>query len=110
VKKGKRDKYSSFVGLERRIIFQCPEFRQLSPRAITLYLHIKAKFNGGNNGQIAFHYREIKGAKGFRSDKAISAALKELSPDWVERTKIGGLYRYQNLYRLTGRFDKFGIS
>lgn len=117
MKKGKRDRYSSFVGLERRLFSRdregqpkCPEFRQLSPRAVVLYLYLKAKFNGSNNGQIAFHYSEIKGANGYRSPKSIAAAIRELeAAGWIERTRFGGLYRFQNLYRLTGRFDGFGV-
>ena len=111
MKKGGRDFHQSFVGLERRIFRQCPEFRQLSPRAITLYLHLKAKFNGSNNGQIAFHYSEVKGANGFKSDKTICAAFRELEgAGWIERTHVGGLYRFQNLYRLTAKFDHFGVG
>jgi hypothetical protein len=105
VKKGRRDRYASFVGLERKLI-RSAEYRQLSPRAVTLYTHIKAKYNGGNNGAIVFHYSEIQGAKGFASDKTICATIKELEcKGWIERTHVGGLYRFQNLFKLTGKYD-----
>ena len=111
MKKGSRDFHSSFVGLERRLFRKCLEFRELTPRAIVLYLQLKSKFNGGNNGQIILHYSEVKGARGFKSDKSISAAFKELErAGWIKIAQNGGLYRYQNQYRLTAKVDKFGIT
>lgn len=111
MKKGSRDYHHSFVGIERRLLRNCPEFRDLTPRAIVLYLHLKSKYNGANNGFISLHYSEVKGAKGFKSDKAISAAFKELKKQgWIEITSIGGMFRHQNLYRLTAKTDKFGIT
>jgi hypothetical protein len=105
--KGRRDKHgASFVALDRHLIVRCPEFRQLSPAAVTLYIYLKAKFNGANNGQIRFHYSELKGVKGFGSKETISRTFRELeSKGWIKRTRIGGMYRYQNEYQLTGQFD-----
>ena len=106
MKKGKRDTYSSFVALDRKTIFHCESFRRLSPPAVTLYVYLKAKFNGANNGKIRFHYSELKGVKGFCSPETISRTFKELEgAGWIKRTHIGGLYRFQNEYQLTGQFD-----
>ena len=108
MKKGRRDKSgSSFVALDRKLIFHSAEFRQLSPRAVTLYVYLKAKFNGINNGQIRFHYSELEGVKGFGSPTTISKTFQELEgAGWIKRTHIGGLFRFQNDYRLTGQFDE----
>jgi hypothetical protein len=107
MKKGRRDRHSSFVALDRKVLFSCPEFRQLSPRAVTLYLYLKAKYNGANNGQIRFHYSELQGVNGFGSPSTVSATFRELEKaGWVKRNRVGGLYRFQNEYELTGRFDE----
>ncbi len=106
MKKGRRDTHSSsFVALPRGMILG-PEWKSLSPGARCLYINLKAKFNGANNGEIKLCYSELKDTAGFRSPKSISAGLKELEgAGWIVRTHFGGLYRFQNLYRLTGRFD-----
>lgn len=89
------------------MLFRSPEWRGLGPAAKILYLYLKAKYNGGNNGQIRLYYSELKGIKGLGSQTTISRGFKELeSKGWIERTKIGGLYRYMNEYKLTGKYDE----
>ena len=106
MKKARRDAHSSFVRLPRELIFRSEQWRSLSPRAKVLYLTLKAKYNGANNGDIRLCYRELKDDAGFKSPKSISAALRELEKgEWVERVKRGGLYRYENRFRITGKFD-----
>jgi len=107
VKKGKRDKWGPpFVRLERRLILKDENWRQLSPGAKMLYLFLKAKYNGSNNGQIKLHYSELKDCAGFKNPRSISAAFQELEKkDWIKRSKIGGLHRFTNEYTLTGRYD-----
>ena len=107
VKKGKRDKSgSSFVRLGRNLIFRCEQWRNLSPRAKVLYLTLKAKYNGSNNGEIRLCYSELRADASFRSPKSISGAIRELEKgEWIERVKRGGLFRYENRFRITGKFD-----
>lgn len=107
MKKGKRDKWSPpFVRMEKRLLLKDENWHQLSQGAKVLYLILKSKYNGQNNGQIRLHYSELQNMRGFRSPRAIAAAFKELEQDeWIERTKKGGLFRYVNEYRLTGKFD-----
>lgn len=104
--KRKRDKrYNSFVPLSRKML-RCKEWKELSPRAKLLYIYIKSKYNGFNNGKIRLYYSELKGIRGLSSPATISKANKELeSKGWVKRTRYGGLYRYFNEYRLTGKYD-----
>jgi hypothetical protein len=105
MKKGKRDHYSSFVALERRVL-RSEEWRSLSLRGKLFYIHLKGKYNRINNGEIQLHFSELSGHPGFRSRRAFYGAAKELvGAGWVERTNPGGLYRNPNTYKLTGRFD-----
>jgi hypothetical protein len=108
VKKGKRDSYTQpFVMLGKRLWLKSPEWRGLSPQARDVYAMLKSKYNGHNNGEIRLHYSEIRGVSGLKCNKSISKAFRELeAKTWIERTKIGGMYRYHNLYKLTGKFDE----
>lgn len=104
----KKGFHLDFVGIERRTINNCPEWENLSAGAKIFYLHLKARFNGSNNGQIKLTYEEMRGVKGCCSNNSISRASKELEEKkWVEIKKKGGLYRYKNLYKLTFKHDRF---
>jgi DNA-binding HxlR family transcriptional regulator len=82
-------------------------WRQLSPAAKIIYLYLKSKYNGSNNGQIRLHYSELQDICGLKNPRVISAAFKELeSQGWITRTKIGGLHRFTNEYQLTGKYDE----
>jgi len=99
----KRKHLASFVALERSTL-KSPEWRRLSSSAKVLYIELKRKYNGSNNGEIKLYYSE---ARDMFSDATTSRAFKELkSEGWVERTKLGGMYRYENQYKLTGKHDK----
>jgi len=105
LKKGRRDYHQSFVALERRAL-RSDEWRVLSPRAKVFYIHLKAKYNRKNNGDIQLHFSELSGQSGFTYRRAFYDAAKELvAAGWVERTNPGGLYRNPNTYRLTGKHD-----
>lgn len=92
--------------LGRQMLFKCDEWKRLSPRAKILYLYLKAKYNGQNNGHIRLYYSELKEIRGFKSYFVISEAFKELEKNqWIERTQIGGLHRHLNEYLLSGRYD-----
>lgn len=98
----------SFVMISRDMLFRCEEWRELSPAAKILYLYLKAKYNGLNNGNIRLYYSELNGIKGFSSAATISRAFKELvRNNWVRRTRIriGGSCRYNNEFTLTGEHD-----
>jgi predicted transcriptional regulator len=92
--------------LGRDMLFSCQEWKQLSPAAKLVYIYLKAKHNGRNNGEICLHYSELETSRGLGSPSTVSKAFKELEKaGWIRKTKHGGLYRYQNLYELTGRYD-----
>lgn len=99
--------HKSFVMLPRKMLRR-KEWKELNPAAKILYLYLKAKYNGSNNGEIRLYYSELKGIKGISSPSTISKATRELENEgWIERTKKGGLYRYFNEYKLTGKFDDY---
>lgn len=98
----------SFVILPRRMLLRCDEWKGLSAASKILYPYIKAKYNGTNNGKIRLHYSELEGVKGISSSNTISTAFKELEQKgWIKREKKGGLYRYNNEYELTGKYDDY---
>jgi hypothetical protein len=106
MKKYKHDHDSSFVGLERRVLFKCESWRGLSLRAKVFYIYLKAKYNGKNNGEIQLHFSELSGHPGLSSRRAFYGAAKELiGAGWIERTNAGGLYRNANTYAITGKYD-----
>ena len=92
-----------FVMIEKDT-FQKKEWRELGRPAKLIYIYIKAKYNGSNNGDLKLTYCELK--KEFAS-ATISKALKELvAKKWIEKTKHGGLFRFYCLYKLTGIYDR----
>lgn len=96
----------SFVMISRAMLLRNEEWKGLSSAAKIIYLYLKAKYNGSNNGNIRLYYSELNGIKGISSDATIARAFRELETNnWVRRTRIGGMYRYFNEYRLTGEFD-----
>jgi hypothetical protein len=104
----KKVKFTNFLMLGREMVLYSDEFRQLSPSAKILYLYIKAKHNGTNNGQILLHYSEMKTVNGFSSPSTTSKAFKELErKGWITRTSFGGLHRTPNTYGLTGKYDDY---
>ena len=101
-----RERYISFVALERGVMLRCASWRQLTLRAKIFYLYLKVKYNGKNNGEIQLHFSELADLPDFKSRKAFYSAEKELeAAEWVERTNMGGLYRNPNTYKLTGKYD-----
>jgi len=106
-KKRRRKKVHSFIWLSRRLLLKDENWRGLSPAAKLLYIYLKSKFNGSNNGQIKLHYSELQTIRGFKNPNVIASAFKELeAKEWINRRKVGGLYRYQNEYKLTGKYDE----
>ena len=97
-----------FIGLSSDMLLEGKEWKQLSPRAKLLYMHIKAKYRGHNNGKVRLTYSELKGNRGLSSPKTIADAQDELiKKGWIDRTEFGGMYRHYNLYKLTFNYDEF---
>ena len=99
----RRRKLTPFVALDSQML-KSPEWRKgLTRSERDVYEQLKRKFVGYNNGDIELHYSELKD---FLASATIAKALKGLeAKGWISRTKYGGLYRYSNKYRLTGKHD-----
>jgi len=89
------------------MLYRSLEWKALSPAAKIVYIYLKSKYNGANNGHVRLYYSEFKGIKGLVSHSTISRAFRELEKGgWIKRNQIGGLHRHFNEYFLTGSFDK----
>ena len=99
--------HKSFVMIPRKTL-RNKEWKDLTPGAKILYIHIKSKYNGRNNGKIRLYYSELRDIKGLSSDSTINKKFRELeNKEWIKRTKLGGCYRYYNEYELTGKHDNY---
>jgi len=105
MKPGKRSKrLPPFVALPREML-KSPAWRSgLRSSAKILYIHIKHKYVGYNNGEICLHYNELRD---FMAPGTISRAFKELEEKgWIDREdQVGGKYRFTVFYKLTGKYD-----
>lgn len=107
INKRKQKRHRDFFMVGRGMLFSCSEWKELSAAAKILYLYIKGKFNGCNNGEIRLHYSELRHVRGISSSSTISKANRLLEEKgWITITKRGGLYRHYNLYALTGKYDQ----
>lgn len=98
----------SHVGIERTTINNDEHWRDLSAAAKILYLHIKGRYNGRNNGEIQLTYKKMKGVKGCSSSESYSRASAELEKKgWIKRSSWGGLFRYKTKYELTFKYDRY---
>lgn len=98
------------VGLERRTLRKEP-WRGLSAAAKIFYVHLKARYNGANNGDIKLPYSAMRGVKGCTTHRTISRAIKELeAKGWIKIKTRGGLYRHNNFYRLTWKHDLYACE
>lgn len=98
------------VGIQRDALFNL-EWKHLSGAAKIFYVHLKARYNGSNNGEIKLSYRDMHGVKGCSNHNAIAAAIRELEKgEWIEITVYGGLSRILNIYKLTFKHEGYASS
>ncbi len=101
-KRAKRKGGRPFVMIEKDML-NSKEWKELSHTTKLMYIKLKSKYNGRNNGSIDFKYSE---ADDEFAPATISRALAELTEKgWIEKTQHGGMFRYYCLYALTGRYD-----
>jgi hypothetical protein len=107
----RKPKFADFFILGNEMVLKGKEWNSLSSSAKILYLCLKAKHNGTNNGNIVLHYSELKAVRGLSSPSTASKAFGELEKKgWIERDSLGGLYRIPNKYRLTGKYDDYIVD
>jgi len=101
--KSKRRNGNSPLVMIKKNTLQSDAWKQLTHPEKVGYIHLKANFNGSNNGEISFKYSSMQGVM---APATLSKALKGLEKKgWIEKTEHGGLCRYYCLYRLTGKYD-----
>jgi hypothetical protein len=104
--KRRRKKFENFIMLGRDMLLHCEEWKRLSSAAKLVYIYLKAKHTGRNNGEICLFYSELETLRGLGSPSTVSRAFKELEQGgWIRRTRYGGIYRLPNQYGLTGKYD-----
>ena len=60
--KRSRKTFENFFMMGRGIVLHSEEWRALSPAAVKVYLLLKAKYDGGNNGQIVLSLQRDQAA------------------------------------------------
>lgn len=98
------------VGIERRTLKE-EHWRGLSAPAKIFYIHLKGRFNGSNNGDIKLPYSAMRRVKGCATNPSCFKAVKELEEKgWIKKKQFGGHTRWDNLYRLTWKYDLYGCE
>ena len=88
--------------LEKSVL-KSPAWKALTHTEKIVYIHLKANYNGSNNGDIPFKYLEMEG---IMATATIWKSLKGLiDKGWIEKIRYGGLYRAYCLYKLTFSHD-----
>lgn len=104
-KKGKKRSSPGFVQVWDKLI-DSEAWKELSCYARTVYIEIRHKYNGSNNGNLSYTYRE-----GIRimTRNRFSKALKELvNNGLIDIIRSGGLYRKNNIFGLSNRWRSYG--
>ncbi len=103
--KKKRKRSPPFVRLLNELI-DSKAWKELSCYARTVYIEIHRKYNGRNNGNLSYTYRE---ARKIMSSKRFTKALKELvNNGLIDVIRSGGLYRKPNIFGLSDRWKFYG--
>jgi len=103
-----RKRGADHVGMSRSTVNGSKEWKELSGPAKIFYLHLKARFNGVNNGKIELPYSSLKGVRGCSSSRTAYRAARELEEKgWISRSYQGGLMGNPKLYELTFRYDNY---
>ncbi len=103
--KKKRKRSPPFVRLLNELI-DSKAWQELSCYARAVYIEIHRKYNGRNNGNLSYTYREANKLMG---RKRFTKALKELvNNGLIDVIRSGGLYRKPNIFGLSDRWKSYG--
>ena len=75
-----------------RFMFESPAYRSLLSVARCLLHELMYRFNGQNNGYVAFSHREALDEIGTRSNRAVTDAFKELQSKGFIRPRVIGSF------------------
>lgn len=103
--KKKREKSPPFVMLPNKMI-DSKAWQELSCHARTVYIEIKRKYNGKNESNLSYTYRE---ASKIMHRLTFTKALRELiNNGLIDIIRSGGLYRKSNIFGLSDRWKFYG--
>lgn len=87
-----------------RYLLECPSWRSLSAQARALYVHIAVRYNGRNNGCIAFSVRDAAAECRLAKDTAARAFAELVEKGFLELAQPGAFSfktRHAAEWRLT---------
>lgn len=103
--KKKRKRSPPFVRLFHELI-DSKAWQELSCYARTVYIEIHRKYNGRNNSNLFYTYRE---AGKLMHKSTFTKALRELvDHGLIDIIRSGGLYRKSNIFGLSDRWKFYG--
>jgi len=103
--KKKRKKGPPFVRLFNELI-DSKAWKELSCYARAVYIEIHRKYNGSNNGNLSYTYRE---ADKIMDRRTFTKALRELvNNGLIDIICSGGLHRKPNIFGLSDRWKFYG--
>lgn len=82
---------ASFIQMHRWMV-ESPAWRSLSPYSRCLYMEIKLRYNGSNNGGISLSYREAERLLGC-SNKPVPAAFRQLQETGFIKPQQKGAFK-----------------
>jgi len=102
--KKKKNRYPPFVMLPNELI-NSKAWKELSCYARVVYIEIKHKYNGKNDDNLSYTYRE--GIE-IMSSKRLTKALGELvNNGLIDVVRSGGLYRKCTIFGLSDRWKSY---
>ena len=103
--KKKKKRYPPFVMLPNKMI-DSEAWQGLSCYARAIYIEIRRRYNGSNEDNLSYTYRE---ASKIMYKRTFTKALKELvSNGLIDIIRSGGLYRKSNIFGLSDRWKLYG--
>lgn len=99
--KKKKKRYPPFVMLPNKMI-DSKAWQELSCYARAVYIEIRRRYNGSNEDNLSYTYRE---ASKIMHIDTFAKALKELvNNGLIDIIRSGGLYRKSNIFGLSDRW------
>lgn len=99
--KKEKKRYPPFVMIPHKMI-DSKAWQELSCYAVRVYIEIRRRYNGKNDSNLSYTYRE---SDKIMSRKRFTKALKELvNNGLIDIIRSGGLYRKSNIFGLSDRW------
>ena len=103
----RKRKSKPFVQIFNEVL-ESEAYKQLNHASFRAYVHIRAKYNGGNGGNLSFTYKEA--SKIMHIDTYAKAINQLVEVGFLDVVRSGHLYRVCNLFALSNRWQAFGTD